>query len=1167
MLHRKTASRAAFLLLLLAACSGDAGSPVAPEPAAPGMDISDAAHAGTVPGFYFLPPMVPQPSYTGTFDAALSPRVEICELAGSTCATVIATYTTTSGPGSQVVQVGTSHYSVNWHTNDFNLNVAKNYRISVFVGTFRLGFADVDPVASGKELKNVDSQEFIPLLDGRTLPIKFRIETGIAAAVTVSPATATIQTGQTQQFTATVTDLHGNTVAAPVAWSSSNTAVATINASGLATGVAPGATTIRATSGGASGTATLIVTTPGTPPVAVADSYEAIGNVTVPVAAPGVLANDTDAENNALSVAAPGSYATAAGGTVTLAADGGFTYLSAAGFTGTDSFTYAASDGSSTSNTATVTLTVGSRVWYVKNDAAAPGDGRDASPFATLKAAESASEAGENIFVLAGNGTTAGYDQGIVLKAGQSLTGQGVTSDIQTTLNGQTVVLLAAGSAPRLTRSDAGATIQLAAGNTVQGVSVASTAGAGIAGSGFGTFTAGSLSVAAVGGPALDLQNGTVAATFSALSSTGSGSVGLRLHGLAGTLDAAGGSISGAAAGGVDISGGTAAITYGGDVTSAAGHVVSVTGRTGGTVTISGDLHETGTGLLVQGNSGGTVAFTGAAKILNTGASPAVSLLNNGGATIAFNGGGLAATTTTATGFNASGGGTLVVTGANNQIGTTGAVALRVVGTTLGASGITFRSISASGGTGGIVLDDTGALGGLLVTGDGASAGSGGTIQGTTGTAVALTSARNVVLRLMKIIQPGASGIVAVNLSGTSEVERSLIDFGSTGPAGSYGVRLQNTSTSGTLTLDATTIQNKTDATAAVSVSGRGSSVVTLNVVDGNTADAFESKLTNLFGSGVLSIAGDDAGSTARVTTNVSDTRFVNAAPNGINNLEILAAQSGVADFNVSGNTFDAVGRPTATVGAINIQAQDQGRLGSAGGASGLIAGNVVRNLGVSSAAPGYLGLRVAPDNTVGGIAHNVTVQNNTFENIWRQAILVSSRGAADDVDVRITGNTIGTAAAPVGRSNRRGVEIEAQSSSTMDVEVTNNPSIVNAGTGGTNSALHIRSIGSASTINATVLGNTIGNAAAAGTDGRFRAETLGGSAAGVCLDLRGNSLDGAAATFDLLHAGTGSYTVEGPGTAAVTSADITAQNTVGTGNVSGAVTFSNGQNCPQPSL
>ncbi|HEX5871637.1 MAG TPA: Ig-like domain-containing protein, partial [Longimicrobium sp.] len=559
-MFRLKSAAAVALFLGIGACTGDAGSPLGPDGGQPLATISDAAHAGAVPGFYFLPPMVPAPSYSGTFDGSLQPRVEICELVGTACGTTIATYTTTTGTGGQTVQVGTSSYQVNWHTNQFNLDPAKHYRISVFVGTFQLGFADVDVVSSGKELKNVDTQEYIPLQDDRTLPIKFRIETGIAAQVIVSPDSASIAVGATQQFTATVLDLHGNPLVCAVTWSSDNTAVATVDANGLATGVAPGSATISATCQAASGSATLTVFNPNTPPVAQPDTFEAIGNVTVPVAAPGVLANDTDGEGDALQAVAE-TIPTTGGGTVTMNADGSFTYLSAAGFTGEDSFTYTVTDGQD-SATASVTVTSAYRVWYVDNAAAGPGDGRDASPFNTLAGAEGASTAGETIFVRTG---TAPYDGGITLKTGQSLTGQGVPANVTATLNGQTVVLLAAGAAPTIT-SASGATIQLATNNVVQGVDVTSAAGAGIAGSGFGTLTVGSTSVAAVGGPALDLSAGDVVGSFDALSSAGSTGAGIRLVGVGGSFSAAGGSITGSAGAGAEVTGGAGTFSYGGDI-------------------------------------------------------------------------------------------------------------------------------------------------------------------------------------------------------------------------------------------------------------------------------------------------------------------------------------------------------------------------------------------------------------------------------------------------------------------------------------------------------------------------------------------------------------------------------------------------------------------------
>ena len=173
--------------LLLAACQDSTEPPGSLELGGPQAEIADAAHSGTIEHFYFLPPMVPNPNATGVFDGSLAPEVEICEL--TLCGTsTIATFTTTTGPGSETVRVNTvdEYYIVNWHTDEFGLDDTKTYRIIVSVGTQELGHADVDVVSSGKELKNVDTGEFIALKDGRTLPIKFRIEEG-AVLVCVAP--------------------------------------------------------------------------------------------------------------------------------------------------------------------------------------------------------------------------------------------------------------------------------------------------------------------------------------------------------------------------------------------------------------------------------------------------------------------------------------------------------------------------------------------------------------------------------------------------------------------------------------------------------------------------------------------------------------------------------------------------------------------------------------------------------------------------------------------------------------------------------------------------------------------------------------------------------------------------------------------------------------------
>jgi uncharacterized repeat protein (TIGR01451 family) len=90
-------------------------------------------------------------------------------------------------------------------------------------------------------------------------------------------------------------------------------------------------------------------------PVAVNDGYQTTTDNPLTVAAPGVLANDTDANGDTLTAVRDTEPLT---GTLTLNADGSFVYTPAPGIEGVVTFTYHASDGTADSNVATVTITV-----------------------------------------------------------------------------------------------------------------------------------------------------------------------------------------------------------------------------------------------------------------------------------------------------------------------------------------------------------------------------------------------------------------------------------------------------------------------------------------------------------------------------------------------------------------------------------------------------------------------------------------------------------------------------------------------------------------------------------------------------------------------------------------------------------------------------------------
>ena len=254
--------RAVLLLALaLTSCTGgEVPAPTAADVAAQVAGLDVGASGMTLPGgqFSWLPPIAPS-GVNGAFDGALSPVVTICALGSTTCAGApVARFTMASGPGSERLRLGDEHYGTTWHTREFALDASRLHRIAVSVDGLVLGVADVQLVATARDLKQVPATR-IGVVLGRSLPIKFHIGHGIAARVDVTPAAASIDAGTTQQFAATVLDLHGEPLGASVTWASSSPVVATIDAGGLATGLATGTSTITASAGGVSGTATLDV--------------------------------------------------------------------------------------------------------------------------------------------------------------------------------------------------------------------------------------------------------------------------------------------------------------------------------------------------------------------------------------------------------------------------------------------------------------------------------------------------------------------------------------------------------------------------------------------------------------------------------------------------------------------------------------------------------------------------------------------------------------------------------------------------------------------------------------------------------------------------------------------------------------------------------------------
>lgn len=102
-------------------------------------------------------------------------------------------------------------------------------------------------------------------------------------------------------------------------------------------------------------TVTITVAAVNDAPTAGADSFIVLKDRTLIVGAPGVLINDHDIDGDSLTAV---TVTSPAHGMVFLLPDGSFSYTPASGYTGPDAFSYKASDGTATSPTRVVTLTV-----------------------------------------------------------------------------------------------------------------------------------------------------------------------------------------------------------------------------------------------------------------------------------------------------------------------------------------------------------------------------------------------------------------------------------------------------------------------------------------------------------------------------------------------------------------------------------------------------------------------------------------------------------------------------------------------------------------------------------------------------------------------------------------------------------------------------------------
>ncbi|HEY8189013.1 MAG TPA: hypothetical protein VIF64_23305, partial [Pyrinomonadaceae bacterium] len=745
-------------------------------------------------------------------------------------------------------------------------------------------------------------------------------------------------------------------------------------------------------------------------PLAFDDTYNWVGNTFLDTAAralPAVTANDVAVNapggTDTFTLTAIAGGATALGGVVTLASpSGAFTYTPplgrpnvADGATVQDSFTYTITNSANPTliGTGTVRINLTGRVWYLM--AGASGDGRSNTPSGSPSAMSTAADKSTDFFYIFSN---AGSLNGLfTVDAGQQLLGQGVNLVVNA------ITLFTSAAPTPTTTNTAGNCVTLAGApgnNTVSGFNIGNcTGGIAIAGSNVGTLTVGTLSINTNGG-GLDLTGvgtPTVNVVLGGLTSS-SGAKNVNLVGLNGTIDLAGGTLSGAAGNSFDVNGGAATISYTGNITNSGGKQVNIANMTGGSALFSGAVNGTGTGINLVTNPGATITFRGGV-VLSTGANPAF--------------------TATGPGPAATSGGTVNVCDENpcvpgstgalvNTLTTTSATALNVVNTTIGANRLEFRSInSTTASANGIVLNNTGSSGGLTVNGIGTTAGTGGTISNKTGNGVTLTSTSSVTLKNMNLTGNGTSQVVA---GSSSSCGGDIVT----------GNNLSCVANAFLSTVTGATFDN-------VSVTGSGQQGINGNAVNGltinnctitgNGNESFEDGIILQNTTGTLSITGTNVrdnrarelhigNGSGTMTFNTSTSQYGHTAA-GTGTAEsqqgILMQLFGTSNTTISATTLTMSNNEGIgfTANAFQINADNGGPI---------VNGSITSSTFDNNAA--HVFVNVGGTSTVTFDTMNNTTMTRAALQAINYTVLGGSTAITANVTGTISGNTIGTAGA-----------------------------------------------------------------------------------------------------------------------------------------------------------
>ncbi|HEX2254764.1 MAG TPA: IPTL-CTERM sorting domain-containing protein [Thermoanaerobaculia bacterium] len=563
---------------------------------------------------------------------------------------------------------------------------------------------------------------------------------------------------------------------------------------------------------------------------------------------------------------------------------------------------------------------------------------------------------------------------------------------------------------------------------------------------------------------------GAAGVTFANVSVNGAANGILLTNAGSGAFSAAGGTLNNVTSRGVDVAGGTGNVTYAGSIsTTASGRSVEVTGHTGGTVVLSGAIDDNGLGINLQNNAGATLSFTGALDIDST----------------------------TNTGFNATGGGTVTAPNAANTIDNTTGTALRVEDTTIGAAGLVFLRIAtgtaAAGPLNAIILDNTGTMAGLTVNGTGTTDATGGVLRRTTGDAVVLASTRNVTLKNMVIGDPAA--VAPGSPDGNNAIGGDGIDMTAVDNTVLDNVKISRTAVHG---IDGTGVTNLTVTNSEFLNTGDGNdehamafndaAMLNENNIDGTVSitntvfDAYHEdgiRIENFAGTLNMTVSG----STFANNDLVVGENGIQVHADGSNNTTLTVNGNTLFDV-ISGNSIAVFSEGASSVANVTVQnvtiegsvvAADRNAIGillfaglGPGSSETPVLDFLIDTVTINDA--GATGISIQPNgqssmrgtvsgNTINGTGSGrgievltddegdgeITISGNNVTNTAFNAIFASNQNTASmDVSIRNNTGSVGTAppySTARGGLTAHGIEVNVRESSVNCLDIASNSS------------------------------------------------------------------------------------------------------------------------------